>query len=699
MVHYTTVATCTLNQWALDFEGNYQRIRESIQRAKAAKAKLRIGPELEIPGYGCYDHFLESDTVQHSWDVLSRLLEDRTLDDILIDTGMPILHRNTRYNCRVLFLNGKIILIRPKKYLANDGNYREHRWFTMWCQPPEEFPLPRSVSRVTGQKTVPIGDCLVDTLDSCIGVELCEELFTPESPHIAMSLDGAEIIINSSGSHHELRKLRRRVELIREATLKCGGIYLYSNQRGCDGDRLYYDGSGMVLINGQLLAQARQFAIEDIEVTTATVDLSSVRSFRASIMSRSMQAARGKRYPRVRVDFSLSAELATVDYLGAVPTRQMEPQFHTPEEEVNLGPACWLWDYLRRSGQGGYFLPLSGGIDSCATAIIVHSMCRLVVDACKGGDQQAIADVRRCTGSEPPGTPQELAREIFYTAYMGTENSTAETRARARELALAIGSYHVDLRIDTAVAAIVGLFTLLTGLVPQYEVRGGSSRENLALQNIQARLRMLLSYLLAALLPWARQKPKSLLVLASANVDESLRGYFTKYDCSSADLNPIGSISKTDLRKYIEWAGGQMGLPTRGFLDATPSAELVPHAPGFVQTDESEMQMTYAELGEFGRLRKINRCGPFSMFVKLVHLWHKELTPREVGDKVKRFFFYYAVNRHKMTTVTPAYHAETYSPDDNRFDLRPFLYNTGWSWQFRCIDEAVAKIEQISTEE
>lgn len=27
-----------------------------------------------------------------------------------------------------------------------------------------------------------------------------------------------------------------------------------------------------------------------------------------------------------------------------------------------------------------------------------------------------------------------------------------------------------------------------------------------------------------------------------------------------------------------------------------------------------------------------------------------------------------------MTTLTPSYHAEQYSPDDNRFDLRPFLY-------------------------
>jgi NAD+ synthase (glutamine-hydrolysing) len=42
----------------------------------------------------------------------------------------------------------------------------------------------------------------------------------PISPHILMGLDGVEIFTNSSGSHHELRKLYTRVELIKEATLK-----------------------------------------------------------------------------------------------------------------------------------------------------------------------------------------------------------------------------------------------------------------------------------------------------------------------------------------------------------------------------------------------------------------------------------------------------------------------------------------------
>ena len=46
-----------------------------------------------------------------------------------------------------------------------------------------------------------------------------------------------------------------------------------------------------------------------------------------------------------------------------------------------------------------------------------------------------------------------------------------------------------------------------------------------------------------------------------------------------------------------------------------------------------------------------------------------------------------------MTTLTPSYHAEVYSPDDNRFDHRPFLYNARWSWQFSAIDTAVEKVD------
>lgn len=66
----------------------------------------------------------------------------------------------------------------------------------------------------------------------------------------------------------------------------------------------------------------------------------------------------------------------------------------------------------------------------------------------------------------------------------------------------------------------------------------------------------------------------------------------------------------------------------------------------------------------------------------------------QVADKVQLFFRHYAANRHKATTLTPSYHAENYSPDDNRFDHRPFLYRVAWPWQFRRMREIAEGMEQ-----
>lgn len=73
---------------------------------------------------------------------------------------------------------------------------------------------------------------------------------------------GVDIIVNGSGSHHQLRKLDSRLDLIRSATAKAGGVYVYANQRGCDGGRLYFDGCACALSNGQLLAQGGQFNLK-----------------------------------------------------------------------------------------------------------------------------------------------------------------------------------------------------------------------------------------------------------------------------------------------------------------------------------------------------------------------------------------------------------------------------------------------------
>ena len=81
---------------------------------------------------------------------------------------MPVIKGSARYNCQVLCLNKKIVMIRPKMWLANNENYRELRWFTTWKQKDqlEDFQLPSDISEALSQKSVPFGYGFVRFLDT-----------------------------------------------------------------------------------------------------------------------------------------------------------------------------------------------------------------------------------------------------------------------------------------------------------------------------------------------------------------------------------------------------------------------------------------------------------------------------------------------------------------------------------------------------
>ncbi|GAB2216190.1 hypothetical protein Droror1_Dr00023960 [Drosera rotundifolia] len=117
---------------------------------------------------------------------------------------------------------------------------------------------------------------------------------------------------------------------------------------------------------------------------------------------------------------------------------------------------------------------------------------------------------------------------MFYTIFMGTENSSEATTSRAKVLADEIGAWHINLSINSVISALLSLFQTLTGKWSQYKVDGGSNAENLGLQNIQARIRMVVAFMLTSLMPWVHNKSGFYLVLGSSNVDEALRGYLTK---------------------------------------------------------------------------------------------------------------------------------------------------------------------------
>lgn len=249
------------------------------------------------------------------------------------------------------------------------------------------------------------------------------------------------------------------------------------------------------------MAQASQFSLSDVEVISATVDLDEIWSHASFPPARRMQVSSKPVYERVPLDQTLTSanDALLTSHLSTV----KEAITVKPEEEIALAGGCWVWDYLRRSNQAGLFLPLSGGVDSCATAVIVFSAARLVMAGVQEGNEQVIKDIRRIAGESVdstwlPSNPQEACNRIFHTCYMGTKNSSKETRSRAKQLANDIGSYHVDVDIDQITTAFTMLFTRLFGLSLRFKTEGGTAQEGLALQNIQSRTRMVLAYLLAS---------------------------------------------------------------------------------------------------------------------------------------------------------------------------------------------------------
>ncbi|KAK6030214.1 hypothetical protein OSTOST_03659 [Ostertagia ostertagi] len=690
---HVRLSVCTVNNWALDFTGNCRRILKTCEDAYNQGARLRLGPELEIPGYGCADHHFEIDTELHSWEILKKIV-DKSKDwpSLMIVTGMPVRHRMLLYNCLVALLNGKILLIRPKMALCDDDVYRESRWFVRWTKP-------------LSTKTVPFGDGILYSADKVsIGFEICEELWSARSRHLELGLRGVDIICNGSGSMHILGRSNYRInQLILGSSYKTGGIYLFSNHRGCDGDRVYYDGSSSIAQNGKLYAQIHQFDIEDTVcnpsyimlfsrlhapfpenvllqcVATAVLDLNETVLYRNKNSS--------NRYEKMHLQASLLPEFTTIPFDGKVtldqPALRLSEQMTDierlqldPVEELCHGPPAWLWHYLRRSKMGGFFLPLSGGQDSSSVAAMVRLMCNKVCGAVKhrrltdGGDDPAYY----LNGERVGEDPAELCHKIFFTCYMASEHSSAETRACADGLAKDINSNHSSMFIDTVVSAALSAFKLAKGFIPSFD--SNDSREGLALQNLQARIRMVFSYLFAQLSLIKEGRPGSLLVLGSSNVDELLVGYLTKYDCSSADINPIGSVSKVDLRNFLRKVHDEHGMTSlKAVIDSVPTAELRPLVNGAIsQTDEDEIGLTYDELSVIGQMRRPRCLGPYATFLALCSIWYPKYSYEEIESKVKNFFWRYRVNRHKATVATPAYYANWYSPDDHRNDHRPFLY-------------------------
>src|SRR5690606_23888652 len=154
---------------------------------------------------------------------------------------------------------------------------------------------------------------------------------------------------------------------------------------------------------------------------------------------------------------------------------------------------------------------------------------------------------------------------LLTTVYQSTRNNSPVTRAAARAVAEAISARHLELDVDELVERYVGLAEGALGRKLVWE------RDDIALQNVQARVRAPSVWLLANV--------SGALLLSTSNRSEAAVGYATMDGDTAGSLSPIAGVDKAFLRRFLVWLertgpDGLGPIPALAAVNAqTPTAE------------------------------------------------------------------------------------------------------------------------------
>jgi NAD+ synthase (glutamine-hydrolysing) len=248
--------TATIAAWAVD--------------ASEAGAAVVVFPELSLTGYTCEDLFLTSMVADAHVALaeLARLTGD--LAAVLI-VGLPIQAPNgRRYNAATVLHRGTVWGAIPKQHLPNYGEFYERRWFTPGHEVDEMITIENlSPFRLAARQVFDIGTARAVRVR--IGVEICEDLWAPEPPSIALALAGANIIVNPSASNELVAKADYRRDLVRIQSARLGCAYVYAGAGPTESTKdVVFGGHTLVMENGSMLVEGDRF---DLHGTMSMVDV------------------------------------------------------------------------------------------------------------------------------------------------------------------------------------------------------------------------------------------------------------------------------------------------------------------------------------------------------------------------------------------------------------------------------------------
>jgi NAD+ synthase (glutamine-hydrolysing) len=641
------VAAAAVNQTPLDWERNAKNLRSAIAAARADSASILCLPELCITGYGCEDAFLAPDTAATAFDVLRSLLPETR--GMVVSFGLPVSLNKAFFNACCLVADGEVRGFVAKQALAGDGLHYEPRWFKAW-------PRGQRTTLELGGRAYPIGDVHFDVDGIKLGFEICEDAWVAERPGLALSLDAVDIILNPSASHFAFGKHEVRRRLVQEGSRAFGVSYVYANLVGNEAGRAIYDGDALIATCGDIVAESPRLVLSPVQLIAHTIDVELTRSRHARLSSHTPNVVTE---PGERVSVPVQLREALLRGRTARGSAPWEFSRFVKEEEFARAVALGLLDYLEKTRSKGFVVSMSGGADSAAVACLVRLMVRFGVNEL--GFDGLLERIGYAFGSERPSDEAELVRRLLTTVYQSTANSGPVTRKAAKELAAALGSTHVEVDVEQMVRGYVELSESALGRKLSWD------KDDLALQNIQARVR--------APSVWMLANVKGALLLATSNRSEAAVGYATMDGDTAGGLSPIAGIDKAFLRKWLHWleAHGpvELGpLPALALVnEQAPTAELRP--PGAGQTDEGDL-MPYELLDVVERAAIRDKYGPLAVF-RLVQARFPQYGDEQLVVWLERFFRLFARNQWKRERYAPSFHVDDANLDPKTWCRFPIL--------------------------
>lgn len=344
-----------------DTKYNAELILDMMKESTRQGAKIVVFPELCLTGYTCQDLFLQERLLQGAKDALMKLVKESASLDAIFFVGLPFEILGKLYNVAAVFSHGEVLGLVPKSYLPNYNEFYEARHFVSGAELATEVVLPDG-------SCVPADRDLLFVCEQMpklrIGVELCEDLWTPNPPSIFHALAGASVLVNLSASNELTGKDSYRRELVSGQSARLLAAYIYASAgEGESTQDLVFSGHNIIAENGQILAESKRFGHG---ILYSEIDVE-----RLCAQRRRMTTFVTEDQTHTEILFSLKIEETKltrfIDPAPFVPTDRQNREKRC--DEILMIQAMGLKKRLEHTGANAV-VGISGGLDSTLALLV-----------------------------------------------------------------------------------------------------------------------------------------------------------------------------------------------------------------------------------------------------------------------------------------------------------------------------------------